>query len=97
MKAFFVYIITNRRNGALYVGVTSNLVGRIYQHRTGSGSKYASQYNLTRLVFFEEISRADDAIAREKQIKRWSRVKKVELIERMNPSWDNLGERLFDE
>ena len=76
--------------------MTSDLVGRMYQHRNRIHEGFTSKYRVNRLVYFEEHTRADDAIARERQIKRWSREKKIVLIERMNPDWLGLGENLFD-
>ena len=87
-----VYIMASRRNGTLYVGVTSDLLGRIYQHREGVTPGFASKYGVRRLVWFEQHATMEHAITREKQIKKWLRVWKLELIERDNLAWRDLAE-----
>lgn len=90
-KRGYVYITTNRPNGVLYVGVTSNLIQRIHQHKTKHfPNSFSAQYNVDQLVYFEEISSIVEAIAREKQLKAGSRAKKVALIEKENPRWRDL-------
>jgi putative endonuclease len=86
----YVYIITNKRYGVLYTGVTSDLAARVMQHREGKGGAFTSKYNCTRLVYIEHHPSMTDAIAREKAIKAWKRMWKIEAIERQNPSWDDL-------
>lgn len=93
-KGGFVYILTNRPHGTLYVGVTANLPQRIEQHRLGNGSTFVRRYNLHRLVYWEYAQDIEAAIRREKAIKSWSRAWKVDLIETLNPAWDDLVERL---
>ena len=93
-KGGWVYIMTNKRYGVLYVGVTSHLPARILQHREGRGSRFAGRYNLTRLVYYEWVPSIEDAIVREKRGKSWSRMWRIELIESMNPGWHDLYERL---
>jgi putative endonuclease len=95
MKSGWVYIMTNAPFGTLYIGVTSDLAARIYQHRNGEGSDFCHRYDLTRLVHCEQHDRIDDAIAREKAVKAWKRAWKTKLIEEMNPGWDDLFERIF--
>ncbi len=90
----WVYIVTNKPNGVLYVGVTSDLATRIDQHRSGKGSTFCRRYGLTRLVHAEEYDDISDAIAREKAMKAWKRAWKIELIATGNPGWDDLFERL---
>jgi putative endonuclease len=90
MRTYTVYILANRRH-RLYIGVTSNLARRLHQHHTGTGSRFAARYAMTKLVLVETCTSPLDAIAREKQLKQWSRAKKVELIERVNPGWEDLG------
>lgn len=85
-----IYLVTNRPNGTLYVGVTSGLVKRIWLHRTGAYDGFARRYSLTRLVYFEMHATLIDAIRREKQLKKWSRASKIELIQRGNPDWCDL-------
>ena len=91
MKSCWVYILTNVSRKTLYTGVTSNIVQRPWQHKTGVFSGFTSRYKVNRLVYFEKWLRIDDAIAREKQIKGWIRAKKVALIHSMNPKWDDLS------
>ena len=87
-----VYILTNKPNGVLYIGVTSNLVYRIWQHRQKLVSGFSKSYNADRLVWYEFHSKMYDAITREKQLKKWNRAWKIELIDSFNPAWDDLYE-----
>ncbi len=89
----WTYIMTNRAQGVLYVGVTSDIDRRMWEHRNGHGSKFCKKYGLDRLVLAEDHATIEDAIAREKTLKRWPRQWKVELIETANPDWDDLGVR----
>jgi putative endonuclease len=82
--------MSNRPDGALYVGVTADLVRRVFQHREGTGSAFVRRYGLTRLVYFERYEAILTAIAREKAIKGWNRAWKVRLITRENAAWDDL-------
>ena len=86
----FVYFMTNRRDGTLYVGVTSNLLARAYQHREGLVEGFTKKYELKCLVYYEPFDDIRDAIQREKAIKHWSRAWKVRLIHQMNPEWSDL-------
>ena len=86
----WVYIMSNRRDGVLYIGVTADLSRRIVQHREGKGSAFCRRYGLKRLVYAEEHDSIEDAIAREKAMKAWKRAWKIELIEGVNPAWDDL-------
>lgn len=90
MKPGYVYIMTNRKNGTFYVGVTSDLVQRAYQHCNGTIEGFTKKYNLKKLVYFESHQEIADAIAREKQLKAGNRNKKITLIEQLNPDWDDL-------
>ena len=91
MKQCAVYLMTNRHQTVLYVGVTSDLERRVAQHLNGiHPSSFTRRYNVNRLVYFETTNDIRTAIAREKQIKRWSRSKKVVLIDRANPTWQDL-------
>ena len=90
----WVYLMADRYRGAIYTGVTANLPARIYAHREGRGSEFCRRYGLGRLVFAEPHERIEDAIAREKAIKKWLRPWKIELIERDNPNWEDLFERI---
>jgi putative endonuclease len=91
-----VYILASRTHGTLYIGVTSDLVKRIWQHRTGAmPGSFTSAHGVDRLVYFEVHGAMREAIAREKQLKRWNRAWKIELIERSNPAWDDLWPTLL--
>jgi len=90
MKEYFIYILTNKSR-TLYTGVTGDIEGRVFQHKHGQGSTFTSKYKITKLVYYESFSNILDAITREKQIKGWLRVKKISLIESMNPNWEDLS------
>jgi putative endonuclease len=94
MQGGWVYIMTNRPNGTLYIGVTSDLPRRAWQHREGLIEGFTKRYGLTRLVFFEHHDDIQAAIRREKGPKRWPRAWKVRLIVATNPDWDDLYDRL---
>ena len=85
-----VYIMTNRRYGVLYIGVTSDLAARITQHREGKRGAFTSRYKCTHFVYVEHYPTIEDAIAREKAMKAWKRMWKIEAIEKQNPAWDDL-------
>ena len=93
--AYFVYILVSRWHGALYIGVTNDIATRTMLHRTGQGSKHVTRYQIFRLVYLERYEHVRDAIVREKQLKRWHRQWKFELIESMNPKWDDLYDTLL--
>jgi putative endonuclease len=92
---YCVYIMTNSNHTVLYTGVTNNLYRRILEHRSGKGSAFTSKYRVTKLIYFECGNDIRTAIFREKQIKGASRKKKIELINGMNPEWEDLFEMLF--
>jgi putative endonuclease len=94
-KTSHVYILTDRRNGTLYTGVTTDLIQRISQHRDGVFPGFTQDYDLKTLVWFEALADIETAIAREKSIKRWRREWKLELIETLNPDWRDLWPTLF--
>jgi len=89
-KQFAVYVLASDRHGTLYVGVTSDLVTRIWQHKTKAVPGFTSKYECDRLVYFEMIESAETAMQREKRIKKWDRDWKINLIETANPNWDDL-------
>jgi len=89
-KAFYVYVLASRRNGTLYVGVTSDLVQRAWQHKEGFVSGFTKEHDVKKLVWYEQHETAESTITREKQIKKWNRAWKVELIETANPYWNDL-------
>jgi len=86
----FIYILTNRPNGALYVGVTNNLIRRVFEHRSGLVDGFTKRYGLKRLGYFERFENIQTAIQREHNIKHWPRAWKVRLIVADNPAWDDL-------
>jgi len=90
MKEPCVYILTNKRNGTLYTGVTSNLIQRVYQHKEKLADGFTKKYNLNILVWYEVHEIMETAIIREKKIKEWQRKWKLELIEKQNPEWSDL-------
>jgi len=89
-KNFFVYILASKKNGTLYVGVTSNLVQRIWQHKEGVLDGFTKQYDVKDLVYYELHESAESAIRREKRLKEWQRKWKLDLIEKENPKWNDL-------
>ena len=91
----YVYILASQKNGTLYTGVTSDLAGRLLQHQTGTGSKFAARYGAVRLVWFDEYGLVVDAIAQEKTIKKWPRQWKINLIEERNPDWNDISWHLL--
>lgn len=87
---YYVYILASKPHGTLYVGVTKDLVRRVYEHRTGAVKGFTKQYDVHRLVYFETSDSIESAIEREKHIKKWERAWKIELIESKNPRWEDL-------
>ena len=91
MKTYYVYILTNKPRGVLYIGITNNLERRALEHQLKQDrSSFSATYNTDKLVYFEETGSVDDAIQREKQLKNWHREWKINLIESKNSTWDNL-------
>jgi putative endonuclease len=90
-----VYILASRKNGTLYVGVTSNLIQRVYQHKEGLADGFTKKYGVKSLVWFEGTSSIEAAIQKEKQLKNWKRAWKVKLVEKENPEWRDLYPDLF--
>ncbi len=96
MKPGFIYILTNYNNTTLYVGVTSNLILRVQQHKAQSDPKaFTTRYRINKLVYYEAFQMIGDAIGREKQLKAGSRAKKEALIQGMNPAWEDLYEKVL--
>jgi putative endonuclease len=89
-RTYYVYILANRTR-RLYVGITNNILRRIYEHRNGQKTVFTHRYNINRLVYLESANDVRTAIGREKQIKGWRRGKKVDLIEAMNPNWEDIS------
>ena len=93
-RTYFVYILASKRNGTLYIGVTNDLVRRVWEHREGLVPGFTKKHAVKMLVYFEEFSEIEMAIQRETSLKRWNRKWKLDLIEKNNPEWIDLYERL---
>lgn len=91
MKNYYVYILASKKKGTLYVGVTNDLARRMYEHRNGVVEGFTKRFHVHRLVYYEQTENVAAAIQREKQFKRWLREWKIELIESVNPKWDDLS------
>lgn len=94
-KNSFIYIITNKKRGTLYTGVTSDLIARIYQHKNKLVAGFSSKYNLDKLVYYEIFEDINEAIYREKKIKHFLRQQKIDLIESVNPEWNDLYQEVL--
>ena len=90
-RNYYVYITTNKNNTVLYTGVTNNLERRMHEHKTKANRGFTSKYNVYKLVYFEHFTDINQAIAREKQLKKWRRAWKEALINEMNPDWNDLS------
>jgi putative endonuclease len=89
---YYIYILASRRYGTLYIGITNSLKHRLDQHKRGAGSEFVHKYGVCRLVYVEPYERAEDAIRREKQLKKWKRDWKIQLIEKENLEWRDLSD-----
>ncbi len=96
MKRYYVYILTSE-TGTLYIGVTNDIQRRIYEHKHGLIEGFTKKYSVTRLVYYEETPEINEAITREKEIKKWRRSRKIDLIKSMNSEWKDLSDGWFDE
>jgi putative endonuclease len=96
MKTYYIYIMTNR-SGTLYVGMTNDLVKRVYQHKKKMVEGFTQRYNIDRLVYFEETNDVRVAQERERQLKGWLRLKKLDLIKGMNPEWKDLSDGWYED
>ena len=94
-KQFYVYILASKRNGTLYIGVTSDLLKRVWQHKNKLVEGFTKKYDVNRLVYYEIHSDAENAIIREKQLKKWRRSWKIKLLEEKNPDWKDLYEGIL--
>ncbi|WP_289846253.1 GIY-YIG nuclease family protein [Winogradskyella psychrotolerans] len=93
MSLWYIYIMSNKFNGTIYIGVTNNLEERVKEHKLKIyPDSFTSKYNCNKLVYFEEYSKAEEAIVREKRLKKWKRDWKIKLIEDMNPSWVDISD-----
>ncbi|MFH1377324.1 MAG: GIY-YIG nuclease family protein [Planctomycetota bacterium] len=95
-KTYYTYILSSKPNGTLYVGVSSDLVRRVYEHKHGMVKGFTKEYKVHDLVYFEETNDVMAAIEREKAIKKWKREWKIELIEKSNPNWTDLYDLLVE-
>ncbi len=93
-KNYYVYIITNKKRGTLYIGVTNNLKRRIYEHKNELVDGFSKKYHLHKLVFYETLNSIYNAIDMEKKMKKWNREWKIKLIEDLNPDWNDLYEQI---
>lgn len=91
-KSYFVYMMTNKGNTALYTGITSDLERRVYEHKEGQIKGFTQRYHCKKLIYFEQFSDPQNAILREKEIKGWVRAKKNKLVENVNPNWIDVSE-----
>ncbi|MBI5375003.1 MAG: GIY-YIG nuclease family protein [Candidatus Schekmanbacteria bacterium] len=96
MKNYYVYILSNKRNGTLYAGVTSDLIKRVYEHKNNLVDGFTKKYGVHFLVWYEVHTSVEEAIKREKQIKKWNRKWKLELIESFNKEWKDLYEQICE-
>jgi putative endonuclease len=94
-KIYVVYMLANKKNGTIYIGVTSDLKRRMIEHRSGLVEGFAQEYDVKKLVYFEQYKYIDKAVTREKQLKNWKREWKIVLIEKQNPDWNDLCEEIF--
>lgn len=94
MKTYYIYILTNQKHGVLYIGVTNDLKRRVYEHKNKLNEGFTKKYNTTRLVYMEETNSINDALQREKQLKKWNRAWKIKLIDEYNPEWLDLYDDL---
>jgi putative endonuclease len=95
VKYYYVYILASKRNGTLYIGVTDNLVKRVYEHKKGFVNGFTKRYGVHKLVYYEQCVSIESAIQREKQMKTWHRSWKIRQINEMNPEWSDLYESLI--
>jgi len=91
----YIYILTNKPNGTLYIGVTSDLIKRVYEHKNNIHDGFSKKYNTKNLVYYEVYENIEEAIKKEKQLKKWNRDWKIKLISDFNPQWDDLYERIL--
>ena len=90
MKQYYLYILASKKNGTLYIGVTGDLIKRIYEHKQNVIEGFTQKYNVHHLVYYEVYQDVEEAILREKQMKKWNRKWKIRCIEGMNPEWEDL-------
>lgn len=96
MKTYYIYVLASHKCGTLYVGITNDLIRRVIEHKSGIIQGFTKRYHVNQLVYFEDTTDVDVAITREKQLKRWCRAWKIELIEKSNPEWKDLYTELVN-
>jgi len=96
MKTYFVYILASKRNGTLYVGMTNDLARRVFEHKSGLIEGFTKKYSIGKLVYFESTNDVNEAILREKRLKKWKRQWKIDLIEKSNPDWRDLSDDFLE-
>ena len=94
-NSYCVYILSSQRNGTLYVGITNNLVRRIWEHKNQKADGFTKKYEVHHLVYYEIHENPESAITREKQLKKWNRLRKIRLIEEKNPEWKDLYQKIL--
>jgi putative endonuclease len=94
MKTYYIYILASKRKGTLYIGITSNISRRIWEHEEGLAEGFTKKYGVKRLVYVEQTGDVRTALEREKQLKKWNRAWKIRLVEENNPKWKDISERL---
>ena len=94
MKTYFVYILASKKNGTLYIGITSDIARRTWEHKEGLAEGFTKRYDVKSLVYIEQTNNAVAAIEREKQLKKWNRAWKIRLIEENNPEWKDISKEL---
>lgn len=95
MNTFYVYILASQRNGTLYIGFTDDIERRVLEHKQKVVEGFTAKYNVNILVYFEEFNNSEDAILKERQMKKWKRAWKLKLIEKENPNWDDLSKEWY--
>lgn len=95
MRQYYVYILASKKNGTLYIGVTSNLLKRTYEHKNNALGGFTKKYGVHKLIYYEESNNIYSAIVREKQLKRWKRTWKIQIIEKFNPEWKDLYDSIL--
>lgn len=95
MKQYYVYILANHKQGTLYVGITSDLVKRVFEHKDHTVKGFTAKYNIDQLMYYETYQDPENAIKREKRLKKYTRTAKIELIEKGNPNWEDLYQKII--
>lgn len=94
-RSYYVYILASKRNGVLYIGMTNDLARRVFEHKQGTVKGFAKKYHIDKLVYYEQTIDVNEAIMREKRLKKWKRNWKIQLIEQQNPEWKDLYDSIM--